>query len=98
MGFPIVPRMRYRKSQIRGNCFDHERPLYNVPQALQGMKLSDELMTLAEAGIWGVGYCPEFRHYAYWTLPLWEYRINKDLNDPLRFERKIAVDNANDLL
>lgn len=98
MPFSKPVPLRYFKSQIRGECFDHSGPLYNSPQVLKGMKLSDELYTLAIAGIWGIGYCPTGRHYNYWTLPLYEYRINSTLPEYLQVNYKIAVDNLSDLL
>jgi hypothetical protein len=82
----------YEPREIRGNCSQHKTPLVNTPHVIAALVLDRESRDAAGKGLWGVGYCPAFRHFETWYLPPFEERPGATESDPLGYGSKIKLD------
>lgn len=87
-----IEGFEYTARDIRGNCPDHGTPLVNTPYILPSLKLPGKLLHLAESGIWGIGYCPMYKHFAKWFLPDIEHRPGATEENPLGYLINIDLD------
>jgi len=87
----------FSPDEVRGNCSVHGTPLIDSPVSLGKLVLDKESREAAREGLWGVGYCPVFRHFETWYLPPFESRAGATESDPLGRGLKINLDSI-DLL
>lgn len=69
-----------------------------MPALFKEIRLSDEDRANVEAGLWGIGFCPDGRHFDVWqmsdTPPSGEFA----LADYLQRHHKINLDNFEEQL
>ena len=92
MVIKVVNDFTYDTEDVKGVCIEDGGPLVNTPVEIHNVEVTPEERADFDTGLWGIGYCPESRHFTTWVLPPFGNRANSSVKSPLGTKIKFALD------